>query len=54
MHLYPVVNRFIVAGVCAVALMAHAADAFAQMPPNRNTMAVALTRSFTCHDLLHF
>lgn len=43
MHLYPVVNRFIVAGVCAVALLAHVAEASAQVPPNRNTMAVALT-----------
>lgn len=43
MHLYPVVNRFIVAGVCAVALLAHSADVSAQMQPNRNTMAVALS-----------
>ena len=43
MHLYPVVHRFIVAGVCAVALLAHVAEASAQVPPNRNTMAVALT-----------
>jgi len=43
MHLYPVVNRFIVAGVCAVALVAHAADVIAQVQPNPNTMAVALS-----------
>lgn len=43
MRLYPVVNRFIVAGVCAVALLAHSADVSAQMQPNRNTMAVALS-----------
>lgn len=43
MHLYPVVNRFIVAGVCAVALMAHAAGASAQVAPNPNAQAIALT-----------
>jgi defect-in-organelle-trafficking protein DotC len=43
MHLYPVVKRFIVAGVCAVALLAHAADAIAQVAPNSNNMAVALS-----------
>jgi len=43
MRLYPVVNRFIVAGVCAVALWAHVADAAAQAPPNRNATAIALT-----------
>ena len=43
MRLSPVVNRFIVAGVCAVALLAYVTDAAAQMQPNRNTMAVALS-----------
>lgn len=43
MHLYPVVKRFFIAGVCAAAILAQPVDVVAQVAPNPNTMAVALS-----------
>lgn len=43
MRLYPVVKRFFIAGVCAAAILAQPVEVSAQVAPNPNTMAVALS-----------
>ena len=43
MHLFPVVNRLFIAGVCAAAMLVQPVSVMAQVAPNTNSKAIALS-----------